>query len=431
MSATLLTVATAVAVAAVRSGESGARIRQRVPSVASDDLHRVHASRGWGRAGVNATGIYYLSTGHDLFAVDRQTWRVRWRRGLAEGAGITAGVQVVARGDRVLAGDGDLFAVSAETGALLWRRGAAQGDGVEIGRFVGSVSETVAWVGSGSGVMTAIDIATGERRWRQAIGSGRTTVFAPVVSGRLLVAAYSDFDSDPRSGGVAALDPETGHLLWKTPFPRPGGAPASAGGTPAIADDTVVCAASDGTMYGLQREDGSVRWRLSPTAVSPLMDRFEDFSPVVPSASVLLAGSLSGVLRAVEPQAGRVLWRHSSAADGSHGFALEAAGGLVFVPTGSGRLLSVDVGTGRLIHAIGDGTPRFDWPPTVVDGELFLVSEDGLYVGCTDESKRQGFDDVITDRADNRGSGNSADRVRQSVVALGPVCRYLAWQRNR
>ena len=60
----------------------------------------------------------------------------------------------------------------------------------------------------------------------------------------------------PATGVLAALDPATGKLRWRTPLPRPanGGTLATAGGFVMVGDD-------DGYLYALDGRTGKVIWR--------------------------------------------------------------------------------------------------------------------------------------------------------------------------
>jgi outer membrane protein assembly factor BamB len=60
----------------------------------------------------------------------------------------------------------------------------------------------------------------------------------------------------PATGAVAALDPGTGKVRWRTPLPRPanGGTLATAGGLVLLGDD-------DGYLYALDDRRGKVLWR--------------------------------------------------------------------------------------------------------------------------------------------------------------------------
>ncbi|MGE3509277.1 MAG: PQQ-binding-like beta-propeller repeat protein [Vicinamibacterales bacterium] len=342
---------------------------------------RLHQASGWGRPGVDAQTVYYLSSRHELFAIDRRWGTERWRQSLTAGvAGATAG-SIVAIADRVVvAGDGGLFAFDAGTGHRRWQLADGH-DGVRSpGRFIGAVGSAVIWTGSASGHVQALDVRDGAAQWRSRVASDASTVFGPVEDGTLLLAAFTDFGATPRSGGIVAVDTRTGAVRWRTWFvPRVAQLPASASGPPLVVDGVVMAAATDGVVYGMDRRDGRVIWTLPPEGTGGLAAN-EDFRVLAVAARRLIVTSLSGVLTALDLRSRNERWRFASPRDGSIAFGLVAHGPLLYVPFASGRLAVVDAASGAMRRMVGTPSRRFDWPPTVVGEQAYLVSEDGLYV---------------------------------------------------
>jgi len=260
------------------------------------------------------------------------------------------------------------------------------------------VHDGAVFAGSASGALIAVDASTGRERWHVHLSGGHVTVFAPVVDGELVVAAYTDFGTSPRSGGIVAVDAADGRRRWLTRFPRTSAVrAASAAGPPAVTAELVAAAATDGTVYVLSRTTGRVQWSVPPqmptTLASamamvlpsgesevPLMTEHEDFRVVRVAGSRLIITSLAGVLTAVDLETRATIWRYQSPQDGSNGFDLNVHGEMAYVPFASGRLAIVDAKTGRALQVIGQPTQRFDWPPAVSGDQLYLTSEDGLYV---------------------------------------------------
>jgi outer membrane protein assembly factor BamB len=354
-----------------------------VAAQASCDLPtRLHAAAGWGEPALDATTVYVLSRHHELFAVDRGSGAVQWRQPLADGPAATQGVNVLTAGRLVVAGDGGVFAFTGRTGTPVWRIGADGNAGRTPGRFIGSAVTDTIWLGSASGVVSAVDVSSGELRWRTQVAQAQVTVFAPVVDGDLLVAAFTDFAASPREGGLVAMDAGTGAIRWLSRFvSRAPPLPASAGGPPLIAGDLVVAASSDGAIHVVRRVNGEERWTLPAVAGGDLLPAHEDFRALAVVRPHLIATSLSGVLVAYGLDAPVERWRFVSPPDGSIAFALTVADARVYVPFASGRLLVVSAADGRLIRVIGGGSRRFEWPAVIGGGELYLVAEDGLY-GC-------------------------------------------------
>lgn len=350
---------------------------------AGTDPVRLHASAGWGRPAVDDTTVYYLSKAHELFAVNRGTGRERWRRTLANNANLTAGIDVIVWRDLVVAGDGGVFAFDTRTGDLRWR--FAPEDDLP-GRFIGGVIDGALLVGSTTGGVAALELATGSVRWRTGVGAGRTTVFAPVSTGDLVVAAWAAFDQGPRSGGLVGLSVRDGAVRWRMQFPRSHGLlAASAAGPPMIThDSTIVSAATDGTVYGLSIASGNVAWILPPVPIPFSGGEHEDVRVVASAPPLAVVTSLSGRLSAVDLADRREAWRYVSPPDGSVGFGLTVRGPWAFVPFASGRMLIIDWRTGREKRWLGGLARRFDWPPVPApesaSDQMYLTGEDGLYV---------------------------------------------------
>lgn len=359
------------------------------PPAGSPGLVRVHARPGWGHPAASATTVYYLSKHHELLALDRRSFALRWRRQLNPTPALPAGVDVAIADDRVIAGDGDVFAFGASDGELRWRLNDAMGAGVLPGLFMGTVTGTSAWFGSGNGIISAVDPVGGQLRWRRQLGSGRFTVFAPVSTGGLVVAAYSDFDATPRNGGIIALDGESGVVQWTFRFPQRTTVAGSAGGSPVVIGAWVIAASSDGTVYGVDRERGTVAWTLAPVESARPAVPLEDFRMLAFVPPILVVTSLSGVMLGIEPGGRAPRWQQWSRQEGSHGFDIATDGARVFVPAGSGRLLVVEGSSGALVASIGSDGQRFDWAPTIVDGQAYLAGEDGLYVACANRCTDQ------------------------------------------
>lgn len=373
----------AVTVAALMLSVGRGPLSPRPTWAASADPVRLHASAGWGRPAVDGTTVYYLSKVHELFAVDRGTGRERWRRTLANDANLTAGIDVIAWRDLVIAGDGGVFAFDATTGNPRWRF-APEGD--VPGRFIGGVIDGALLVGSTAGAVVALDLATGDVRWRTILRVGRVTVFAPVSTEDLVVATWTAFDEGPRFGGLVGLSVRDGTVRWRVSFPRSRALlAASAAGPPTITrDSTIVSAATDGTVYGLSTASGDVAWTLPPVPAALSGGEHEDVRAVASAPPLAVVTSLSGRLSAVDLADRREAWHYESPPDGSVGFALAIRGPWAFVPFASGRLLIIDWRTGREKRWLGGLARRFDWPPVPApgsaSGQMYVTGEDGLYV---------------------------------------------------
>lgn len=145
--------------------------------------------------------------------------------------------------------DGGVFALDAETGDHEWTYGETDGYhtftdlAVDDAIYVGYGDDAV---GSGSGETIAVEF-DGEQRWAQNTGS---VYSRPRLDDEAL---YVGDDA----GAVSAFDRESGSERWSTDNLRDS--------TPESVDveavEDVVYATTDRLLLGLDREDGSVRWK--------------------------------------------------------------------------------------------------------------------------------------------------------------------------
>lgn len=370
-------VAIAVILAALSAPVVGWRAEERVPV-------RLHWAAGWGRPLVDGTTVFYLSRDHQLIAVGRSRGEVRWRRPLGGGPGPTSGSRIVVDHDVVVAADGGLFAFDRRTGQPRWRFGSAEA--VAVGRYLGDAASGVVYAGSQSGRLFAVDVQSGVRRWSSAPLGHRATVFAPVVNADRVAAGFTDFIEGDRGGGVALFDTKTGAECWRVRFPARGRStrPVFGGGVH-FTGQTVVAAASDGTLYGLARTTGQVQWVTTVGALSGVVDSTnarvaDDHRVIAATAETLLVTSVVGTLVGLANGSRQERWRFQSPEDGSVGFGLVVSEEIAYVPFASGRTIAVDAASGQELWWVGGVDRRFEWPAAVADGRVYLTSEDGLYV---------------------------------------------------
>lgn len=148
------------------------------------------------------------------------------------------------------------------------------------------------------GLVVALDTSTGDERWRtdgDAVGSN---VVSPAVlaDGRLLIL---------ESSAVVALDPE-GRLDWRTEVVNPRRTPFVAIGVgspaPVSADGQVFAVDQTGRVYALEAETGARLWDFALNDSSPV-------SPPLLTDRHVLVPTDSGTLYAVDRRSGHLVWR--------------------------------------------------------------------------------------------------------------------------
>lgn len=158
-------------------------------------------------------------------------------------------------------GEGTVLGIDEATGAERWRTtfpgvplwvvslgnglvAVADGDPEDIGP--GGLVDKMRLAGR----VWGLDTATGQVKWRAAVGAFRT--FVVLTPAGLAVAA-----PDNRGGGdVALLDPATGTVKWQVTTEYAAAAPAVAG--------ELLLVPGAGSMVALRLADGQETWRASP-----------------------------------------------------------------------------------------------------------------------------------------------------------------------
>ncbi len=181
--------------------------------------------------------VYFAGYDHRVYALSRDDGRELWR---FDAEGIVPSDVIVADGN-VIAGSRsyDIFAINAQTGQQAWRRFVWYSwiDSPPVfadGRIYTGTSDAVN--------VFAFDAGTGARVWAAPVPGwtwprvalGQRNLYASVVGGPY---------SAGRDGGFAAIDRETGELLWLYESERPetgeygfAAAPTTAGGRVFTAD---------------------------------------------------------------------------------------------------------------------------------------------------------------------------------------------------
>lgn len=221
----------------------------------------------------------------------------------------------------------------------------------------------VAIVSEGGKRLLALDLRTGEPRWRfRARAQGD---FRLKRAGRVLLVASGD-------GSLDALDVASGEVVWRlcerVRFCLP----------PAVFGETVVAASGEpgggaGTLFGVDLYSGKLVFR-SDLALAPSGE------PIATERHVMvpIGGSRDARLSAFDPSSGATLWTCHDPGLDNGGKALEVDGALI-VNTPAGRVTAIDLQTGEtrfsrvLANPLTDDVPR-QLEPILRHGALFLPS---------------------------------------------------------
>lgn len=337
----------------------------------------------------DGTTVYFLTVDRDIVALDATTGRLRWRApsGITDRNHIfgstTAGNAVRLAGDVVVAGDWDVVGFDRDRGRRLWVYVAPGGDGP--GLYLGDVGGGTVYAGSPSGHVYAIDASTGRVQWLRSIvePSGTpTTAYEPALSDRFLAVGYTTHGF-PATGGVAALDPRNGRVLWRTAFPaaRDAMLPSSRGGGPVWAGDVVLASSMDGHVHAFDSASGAILWSL-PRVIGPYPflppGNSIDHRALTVAGTTAIVGSMSGIVTAYDLESRQPRWQSNGNFWGSTAFSLSADARFAYVPYLGGTIIALDLRTGEERWRFGRSDQGFIWAPLPVDGMVFAA---GAYAG--------------------------------------------------
>ncbi|MET0404501.1 MAG: PQQ-binding-like beta-propeller repeat protein [Cystobacter sp.] len=264
-----------------------------VRSVAADG-HEVWSYRVgtlfYAGATVEDDTVYVPGTDGRLHALDARTGQVRWKYAAEEAlstAPVIAGELVL-----VASQSDTLFAVKRATGELAWLYRRDPPSGFTIHRTsTPAVRGQSVWVGFSDGSLVSLDVTDGSVRWEKSLAASGTLQFmdvdtSPVLdaSGRVYAASYS--------GGLYALDAETGDVVWNT---------VAAGFTSLMVHGDVVIATGDDRLDAYLADNGRLIW-------SRPLDERAGLDAVLAKGMILVPAQRA--LLFVDPRTGRsrVAW---------------------------------------------------------------------------------------------------------------------------
>ena len=307
--------------------------------------------------------LYFLKNNATLYAADRITGRVKWRKNLghlaASSPAVVGGVlyvTVLERGKSTKAGRA--AALRARDGKLLWSRplpSRAESSPV--------VSNGRVWFGSENGTVYALRTKDGGVDWTYK-AEGAVKAGLGLSGGNLYFGDYA--------GKVYAIRARDGHQTWKksTSGTALGFSSGTFYSTPAVAFGRVYLGNTDGNMYSYSAKDGALAWRMSTGSYvysSPAATR------TAAGNALVYGGSYDGTFYAWDAKSGKVRWKHK--AEGRISGAATVLGDLVFYSTLNHHTTALSVDRGRKVWTIDRGA----YNPVVSDTcRIYIASTASL-----------------------------------------------------
>jgi len=337
------------------------------------------AGRSGGIPAVDSTSVYFLSARHEVLGVDKRTGAVRWRSHTGAAGECTTGFNTVIASDVVAVADEGVRAFDRATGASRW---TFRPGGDEVTSFLAADGSTI-YAGSHAGRVYAVDARSGAQRWMTVVSSASDVkALRPTVDDGVVYVGIKQFVG-PTRGALAALDATTGATRWIHRFAQdtPGLGTGCPGGA-VVAGDAVVVSIDDGRVVALDRATGEPRWvapRLQNLPAGAGGSPENDQRPLAVRAAVLVAGSTTGYLTAVDAATGQERWR-ATANLGSAVYPLVAGDSSVYVTHLGGQLAALDLRTGRTRWVAGNTRSGGDFTLSpAVDGRHLYVGGPGGY----------------------------------------------------
>ena len=261
------------------------------------------------------------------------------------------------------------------------------------------VRDSVVILGTLNGELQAVNIVTGKRLGYKKFG-------APIAGTPVLDGSTVYLTSAGEDQSLFSYSLHLGKRLWEFPA-----GPVET--SPLLLGETVVVAAVDGVVYGVEKSSGTQKWKYEIKG-----DRAEKqiHSSPASDGTLVAVGSDDGVLRVLDGTSGTLRWESPS---GASIFATPAfSGGNVLVGRLDGSIDAYDAASGTLHWTYNTGAPVYGGMG-IGSGLVFVGSSNGVLY-CLDD--RTG-----TERWNFRTKSviNSAPLVTDDQVVFGSLDHTL------
>lgn len=312
-------------------------------------------------------------SGSNIGSAPRQFHRIKWK--FATGNRIVSSPVL---SDKILyfgGDDGNVYAVDAETGVQVWKR--ATGGPVPS---TPAVADGVIYIGSYDGKFYALDARTGQLKWKfRTEGERRFEakgLHGMQPKTQTIANAFDVFLSSPvvaqgavyfgcGDGNLYAVDIGTGEQRWKF---KTGDVVHS---SPAFADGVLFFGSWDSYFYAVDAATGKEKWRFHG-GEDPLIHNQVGFqsSPAVANG-VVYTGCRDSNLYALDAATGREKWRFNNELSWVITSPAVSQGKVFFATSDSSLYHVLDATTGKSLIRQQEKAYMFSSP--TVAGDLVLI----------------------------------------------------------
>ena len=332
---------------------------------------------GWSETRVAATADRaFYHDDESIVAHDLRTGKKRWERQIPVFAPYFIALHAQ---DEVLYGGytDSIFAIDPRDGDVRW---ISHPDYITSTRLI--IDDRRIYVPGRFGRVSAVDRGSGSIVWRNEITEGATAHLFLAQKGALLCIAINGFrrgaEFDPSTSGLSCLSAADGRVLWTFRDIDLLGM-----GYPVILGDLVVVGSASGMVYAVEAESGRLSWKRHIAGTHSRVNDVHDLLIACVQQGPPRSEGVEGSCAGMRPTDGEILWSRSFAH--LQHFSPAIAGGRVFIRDG-GDLVELHAATGRVIRVLSPLAGEAFWgPPVAAGGVLLVPSNRRLYA----------FDDVL------------------------------------
>lgn len=271
----------------------------------------VRASAG---PGVTSDLVLIGTLDAEVIALSRADGSERWRSPVSSevmAVPVGAGQIVIAR-----TVDGRIYGLNADTGETIWQFERTVPSLTLRGLSTPALLAGRVFAGLDNGRMVGLEGLTGVVAWEQLISApaGRTELERIADIDAAITHAGTDLFVASAGGEVAAIDGETGQILWRRAV--------TTTHNMAVVDDKLIVSDRDGVVWALDARTGSAEWKQED-----LLYRGTTAPAAVEGRIVV--GDAQGYLHWLDPASGAFVGRHRFGRGGFQGEPIAVDGQLV------------------------------------------------------------------------------------------------------